>query len=89
METNTACGNQLAQDRATAWDLHFTEAYSDNDQRALLTETLVSFLGTSAGWQLLSSHMKLVGNELTVGLDMEGLLARQGIRSFSSCKLPG
>lgn len=79
MEPNIVCGSQLAQDRAEAWDLHFTEAYSDNDQRALFTKSLVTFLGTLAGWQLLSSHMSLVGNELTVCLDMEGLLARQEI----------
>jgi hypothetical protein len=71
------CGTQLAQDRGIAGDSYFGEAYLPNDQRALFTETLVKFWGTSAGWRMLSSHMSLVGNELAVGLNIENLLARQ------------
>lgn len=68
--------NQHHRERETSWKLYFAEAFDCNDQRALLIETIATFLTTAAGWQLLSTHLSLRGNKVAVDLDLAALLAR-------------
>ena len=67
---------QPNQQREVFWKLYFRQAYDTNDQRALLIESIVNFLTTPVGWQLLSAHLSLSSTEVAIGIDVTALTDR-------------
>ena len=67
---------QPHQEREPFWELYLTQAYNSLDPRALLIESIATVLTTSAGWQMLSAHLKLKSSEVAVGVDLVALLDR-------------
>lgn len=67
---------QPNQQREVLWRLYFRQAYDTSDQRALLIDSIVNFLTTPVGWQLLSAHLSLSSTKISVGLDLTALTDR-------------